>query len=156
MNSLQLYKLIQRDKTLKKMFCGFYNADDILPREYGFFIVNTDKRDGYGKHWVVFFINNEYTEFFDSCGEDSNYYGLTETQEFNSFRLQGDEPVCGYYCLYYCLMRCRYMEMNKIVFNLKKIKKSYRDFYIANKVLNHFITLENMILFKVRRSLSHH
>ena len=135
MNSLQIFKMIKRDSILNRMFCGFYSADDVLPPINGFFIVNTAKSGHYGKHWVVVFKKNDYEEFFDSCGKNGSYYGLPKKKIYNKIRVQGNLPVCGYYCLYYSLMRCRGISMCRITHNLKKYNS---DIYVLKNVMKHF------------------
>ena len=37
-------------------------------------ICNTDPSTKPGKHWVYFFFHNDTVDFFDSLGNDMNYY----------------------------------------------------------------------------------
>ena len=38
-------------------------------------ICNTDPSTKPGKHWVLFFFHNDTVDFFDSLGNDMEYYG---------------------------------------------------------------------------------
>jgi hypothetical protein len=139
MNNLQLLDLIRRDIILNKMSCRIYSSDNILHCENGYLIVNTAKCGTLGKHWVVYFKNDDRDEFFDSCGKNGTYYGLESRDIFNCVNLQGKLPVCGYYCIYYCLMSCRGVSLDRIISNLSEIDENIRDLYIAYSIINNLI-----------------
>lgn len=73
------------------------------------YIINYDKHDQIGSHWVLIYINNKKTFFFDSYGSkprlkmrlflkkvnnNSNFI-------FNTQQLQAiGSSVCGFYCIF--------------------------------------------------------
>jgi hypothetical protein len=137
MRTSQIYHLVKRDAILRNKFIGVFSADTYAYINEGFYIVNTDTSDLKGSHWVVYYVQNGITEFFDSCGKNGYYYGMEKGELFNNVVLQGSLPVCGYYCLYFCLLRCRGISMHSIVNNLKRPDS---DIYVSKSVLKHFLT----------------
>lgn len=80
---------------------------DLLPKKinkYECGIVNLDSSNGLGTHWVAYYKNNKYKEYFDSFGNlqppleiikyiGSNiHYNHHQHQKYNSFN-------CGHLCL---------------------------------------------------------
>ena len=138
MNSRQIYGLVKIDKLLYDNFCGVYAADTFNLNRNGFYIVNTAVSTHPGKHWVVYFKKGLYKEFFDSYGNNGNYYNMPDQTFFNTIRLQGDLPVCGYYCICYCMMRCRGISLRKIT---KMLKKNNSDVMVVKGIIKHFTFL---------------
>ena len=68
MNSFEIYKIIKNDKFASKNFIGVF-ARDQLPKKIKFpssFIINTDKSNEPGEHWLAIFYDiNGVCEFFD-------------------------------------------------------------------------------------------
>lgn len=91
-----------------KHFRGVFMRDCLpkkpLTEECG--IVNLDNMSGSGTHWVAYYKNHDYKEYFDSFGnlqppiEIINYLGLPinynyhRRQKFNTFN-------CGHLCIEY-------------------------------------------------------
>ena len=79
-------------------------------------ICNTDPSTKPGKHWVLFFFHNDTVDFFDSLGNDMNYYGdefIDFAKRFSSkyqISLIQTQPqntsICGQYCLYFAHKIC--------------------------------------------------
>lgn len=80
-------------------------------------IVNLDNSFGPGTHWVAYYKNRNYKEYFDSFGnlqppiEVINYlgrpieYNYERKQNFNTFN-------CGHLCLKFLVNKCN-MKLNK-------------------------------------------
>ena len=70
--------------------------------EKEFIVINSDKTDGRGKHWVAL-INRGDKIYFDSFGVRP----LKEVEElvgkdlyYNTYRIQAlDSNTCGYFCI---------------------------------------------------------
>lgn len=62
MNTIQLTKIMEKDKFTKDLFRGVFAADQ-LPKHVAYFpslyIVNTDTSQGEGEHWVVLYFSNK-------------------------------------------------------------------------------------------------
>jgi hypothetical protein len=91
-----------------KAFLGVFAADQV-PTKFRIYpnamIVNTDKKDEPGEHWVCYFCESPKTfEFFDSYGNLPEFYGLPTFPNLkcNLHSIQSlDSSVCGHYCIYY-------------------------------------------------------
>lgn len=68
-------------------------------------IINLDDMDGPGTHWTVlnYNDNNNSWDYFDSYGmmPPKEFNNDGKTLYYNNERLQGDNNLCGYYCIYY-------------------------------------------------------
>ena len=119
MNTSQLRCATDCDPVMRKKVLGVYARDEV-PKEIRTFptgyIVNTDKSDGLGKHWVAFYgESKEEKEFFDSYGHSPSHFSF-EANTYNDKRLQSNTSrVCGQYCLYYLLNRCRGVTMESLL-----------------------------------------
>ncbi|GIY86891.1 hypothetical protein CEXT_743661 [Caerostris extrusa] len=81
----------------------------------GALIVNKEKSDCYGEHWLAMIVlENRILEFFDSFGRSptefnahiTNFVCVFPEVHWKSPRFQSPETlVCGYYCIYYITMR---------------------------------------------------
>ena len=72
-------------------------------------IVNLDNDDGPGTHWVAYYKNKNYKEYFDSFGnlqppielveylQPPIYYNYEQKQKFNTV-------ICGQLCLKFLIM----------------------------------------------------
>lgn len=87
-------------------FRGVFMINELPSRPYqnecG--IVNLDRSDGAGTHWVAYYKSNNQIEYFDSYGnlrpprEIVNYLGKNIKYNYNRF--QKDNSVnCGHLCL---------------------------------------------------------
>lgn len=120
MNSLQINKILSRDRITRKYFLGVF-ASDKLPRRIkrypACFVCNVDKSSKPGSHWIAFFITSpDEAEFFDSFGNEpyffqgpiSNYVTYFSKVVYNPFVLQTNvSAVCGQYCIFYLYSRCQ-------------------------------------------------
>ena len=70
----------------------------------GAYVINLDKYENTGKHWVSLFVKPKYTVYFDSFGIE---YIPKEINKFinndiksNIFRIQAYYSImCGYFCI---------------------------------------------------------
>ena len=98
------------EDTVKKLkipsFRGLFSLDTLLKKrkkkECG--IVNFDKSDGPGTHWVAWYKNGKNKIYFDSCGvqppiEVIQYLG--KPIHYNTDQVQpAGQVFCGHLCLY--------------------------------------------------------
>lgn len=135
MNTVELMKAMNTNKSTKKTFKGVFPADK-LPRKVkrpAMIISNTDDSTKPGTHWVGFYFPIKGNiEYFDSIGElPLSLHHLKFLQKngqnfiHNNKRLQGYfSSVCGNYCVMYLLHRAK--------------KKSYKSFIkqFSNNLVN--------------------
>ena len=140
MTGLAVQKLLKRDVVTRRCYQDILAADQ-LPKHFkpGVYVVNTDPRSMPGQHWVVFYKTKTRLEFFDSFGHKPSHYNSNwpKVSVYNSKRIQGQEPVCGLYCIYYAILRCRRKTMSDIVSRfLKDTRKN--DAFVKFFIKNHF------------------
>ena len=121
MNATQIERVLS---SCKPLFRGVYSCDN-LPRDgRGLMVVNTDPSDRPGEHWIAIYIDagGQRGEYFDSLGREPyatfrDYMNRhCEYWTFNDKRLQSiASRFCGHYCIYYCKLRCRNIDMRRIV-----------------------------------------
>ena len=157
MDTSELLSCAESDPIVKELFGGVFPRDKLpskvktFPRAY---IANTDNSREPGKHWVVFFFENEhYAEFFDSYGNAPEYLA-PEFERFlkknvanyvhNTERLQGDySTVCGQFCLFFLYQRCR----GRDIFDIVRLLGD--DAEINDMMVNEFINLKYDINYDV-------
>ena len=146
MNTLQLRRILSRDKFVKESFLDVYSSDNLpveITKHPACFVANLDSSSGPGTHWVVFYLPAPgQLEFFDSYGNTpayyvgpiSNFQSKFNYMNYNPLRLQSNSTaVCGQYCVYYLYFRCR----GKTLMN---ILSSFVTKNICNdKLVYHFV-----------------
>lgn len=149
MNTEQLECAITESRCLSQLVKGVF-APDTLPVVVNFpsaYVSNTDPSHLPGKHWVVFwFENNERGEFYDSLGRSPESYNPNFVEffkrnvnhfEYSREKLQSpSSDVCGYHVLFYLLMKCKKMNLNDIVNTLRRC--SSPDHYVYDYVSKYF------------------
>lgn len=127
MNTKQLFKALTKSKITREKFDGVYARDTLedIQSTPGFIICNTDPSTKKGKHWVLFYFENDVCEFFDSLGNDVLFYGkefenfvnrFSSKRKYSSKRTQPkNTALCGVYCLFYAFWRCQGVSMKRIV-----------------------------------------
>lgn len=149
MNTKQIWNALSRNENTNNFFDGVFSIDTLkeIKEKPKLIICNTDPSSKPGEHWVLFFFNDNYVEFYDSYGNDISYYGtefinfikkFVSLYELTNIQTQPDNTsLCGYYCLYYALLRCKNYSMKEIINNMIKNVKNIKDivmknFYICN------------------------
>ena len=129
MNTIQIVRALEQDPITSNKFCGVFPSDQLpetIDKYPCGFVANTDRSTQPGTHWVAFYFPSEQKgEYFDSYGNNPNYYGKTFENylnehsyewNFNKHKLQSNwSNVCGQYCIFYLSQRVRGHSMNKIV-----------------------------------------
>lgn len=145
MNSSTIHKILSRDPYTARYFGGVYPSDKIpeVHRTPAAFVINTDKHNEPGTHWIALFIEDKKTlEFFDSYGLSPGVYGndiarfvMTFSDvKWNKLCLQSlTSNVCGPYCIYYLFKRCQGFCMNYILSQLAGRKNDFRMYQFVKK-----------------------
>lgn len=131
MDTQQILNILRNDHCLRQIENGVFPVD-LLPRKVErlplAYVINLDKHNEPGSHWVAIFVNKQRVcEFFDSYGNHPNYipilYKFIEDNcislKYNLTRVQGYfTAVCGQFCLYFLLWRIRGVHMQQIISSL--------------------------------------
>jgi hypothetical protein len=120
MNGESIASILAADRAAGRTFLGVFARDNIpnLPRHAKRYplslVVNTDKLDESGEHWVAaYYTSPNAGEFFDSYGHAPSALGFTRKMLpgikcWNTSRLQSlHSSACGHYCVYFVAMRAR-------------------------------------------------
>ena len=144
MNTFEIKRVLERNPSTKKIFCGVFAADQIPKTIDTFpcgFVANTDPSTEPGTHWVCFYFpSGGKTEFFDSYGHPPDHYGfkLHDIETWNNRKLQSSlSEVCGQYCIFYLYHKSRGYSMSKIV-NMFTDNRRLNDCKVACYVKEHF------------------
>ncbi|KMQ87608.1 hypothetical protein RF55_13066 [Lasius niger] len=106
-------------------------------------VVNTDKHDETGTHWLSIYLQNEQTlEFYDSFGLPPEVYGEDISRfvkkysdvVWNSTPVQSlTSNVCGQFCIYFIVKRSQGFCMKMIVSPLVGKKNDFRMYQFVKK-----------------------
>jgi hypothetical protein len=93
--------------------------------KYGSYVVNLDKTDGNGTHWVAIYYKPEYILFFDSYGvyapKEIIDNAKSKNLYYSNFIIQEQMSIlCGWYCIGYL----HFIQNSKI----KSIEKRFNEF----------------------------
>ena len=122
-----------------KNFGGIYAKDQITPdmiKRKHFYIINLD--DMYssptnGTHWVVFYVDDDRIEYFDSYGLKPPQIISDYDYIYNSSQLQSYESkACGYYCLYFIYHRSHGFNFYEIIKQFSLVDLDYNQNVIKN------------------------
>ena len=130
MNTKQLWIALTLNPKSNFYFDGIFSIDTLkdIKEKPSLIICNTDPSDEPGKHWVLYFFNEDSVDFYDSLVRDITYYGSefidfikNFTSNFEQY-LRRTQPIksdlCGQYCLYYAFAKCNGLSMEKIINNM--------------------------------------
>lgn len=134
MDTLQIKRIMEKDKFLKGVFKGVFAANtlpkgvDSFPSLY---VINTARDDSSGEHWcAAYFSKSGNAEFWDSFGNPPDIFQFSNfmdknsrTVTYNSAQLQGNSSMtCGGFCVYFSLYRSRGVKMRDIISRFTKNK----------------------------------
>lgn len=165
MNTQQITRVLQSDRTTRPYFRGVFPSDKLpesIQRFPAAFVANVDPEGKPGSHWCAFYFNNEQDgEFFDSYGlkpgDYNSYFQAflnkhSKKWSYNQRRLQDfDSNVCGHYCLYYLTYRCRNVSMKTIVDHFSARNFRQNDTYVYYFITKHF----GSIYHKTKKYVNH-
>jgi hypothetical protein len=109
--------------------------------KYGSYVVNLDKTDGNGTHWVAIYYKPEYILYFDSYGvyppKEIIDNAKSKNLYYSNFIIQNEKSVlCGWFCLGYLF----FIQNSKI----KPIKKRFNEFtklFYNNEEINDSVVI---------------
>jgi hypothetical protein len=88
------------------VICRMKGDLDGTVKKNGAYIINLDKLNGPGTHWVLVYVNGDQAIYFDSYGEPmpevvisflkNIYYTISNTDQIQDL---DDNISCGYYCI---------------------------------------------------------
>lgn len=145
MNSSEIHTVLSRDPVSTRYFAGVFPSDRIpiirnLPCAI---VLNTDKHNEKGSHWLAIYIQDEKTlEFFYSFGLPPETYGEDITRfvkkypriQWNKTTLQSlTSNVCEQYCIFFIVKRCQGLCMNSITNVLSRRKNDFRMYQFVKK-----------------------
>ena len=120
MNTREIDRFVR--SSCRGTFQGVYSTDT-LPETPRLLVCNTDPSYKPGTHWVALYVDSRRRgEYFDSFGREPP--GVLEDYMnehcvewlFNTKQLQSIvSSYCGFYCCYYCVLRCRGVDLTRIV-----------------------------------------
>ena len=131
MNSREIENLLRTNSDTRHWFRGVYARNRLPTRNNKLypsaFVVNTDRNDQPGEHWVAFYFDeNGHGEYFDSYGFPpfhkefisflKSYSVKRSTWTHNTIALQcTTSKVCGHYCIMYVYFRCKGYTLSEFV-----------------------------------------
>jgi hypothetical protein len=143
MNSLELKIFATRDAYTKKSFLGVFARDELpsnIIKYPASLILNNEKKNQPGEHWIALFITKNNCYFFDSFGNRPQYYRLYSYLKkfskkiiYNNQVIQDyDSHYCGHYCLYFLFLKSRGFGLDHIKRLFSKTDKNFNDLLIKN------------------------
>ena len=118
MKTSQLKKALTRHHQTQSVFGGVYARDKVPTAPKGktvAYVVNTDKSNQPGQHWVVFYYTPHQVKYFDPYGRPPQGFqrllGSRTRKQYFKRRLQGLGRMCGHYCLYFILTQCSHLTL---------------------------------------------
>ena len=125
MDNKALQDVIGKIPGLKYKYLGSYPADYVPPlRESSFAIINTDRSDRLGSHWILIARKGNVFFYGDSLGQSLEMYRDIVIDNHSKFvtlvssQIQKTSSLCGFYCIYFAWA----------VFNgLKSVPLSFND-----------------------------
>ena len=127
MNTKQIWQALTSNPLTEPYFDGVFPADGLrdIKTKPKLIICNTDPSNLPGKHWLLFFFQNDTVDYYDSLGNNLEYYGKEFTdfvKKFAKFYEKAEvrtQPLntslCGYYCLYFAYGKCNGLKMEEII-----------------------------------------
>ncbi len=104
-------------------------AADMVEIANGYYIVNVDKKNTKGSHWVCIHFDEACSELFDPLGRHPLSYhkawhdkmlAHSGRYRYNSKPVQGPlTSTCGQFVLYFLYHRCNGFDMEQIVHSLE-------------------------------------
>ncbi len=104
-------------------------------------VVNTDPITGPGKHWVCYFNNGNFVEFWDSYGKDVDSYAglpLVDAVTVGRHYQSTFSDVCGQYCIFFLYFRVRGFSVEEIHSQFSVYNSCLNDNVVRDFVCMHF------------------
>ena len=128
MNTLEIEGLLSRHPQASRLFAGVFPRDllprKIVPGSKCIFIINTDKSNRSGEHWVaVYFEGNGQAQYFDPLGlpplvgDIENFIARNcEMFVYNNRHIQNFlSSSCGLYVVYFAQQKSLGVSFSKLL-----------------------------------------
>ena len=145
MNAIQIEERVAHFSETERYFRGVYSSDNMpISTPPYCFIVNTEPSGQPGDHWLAFWVNEKYVEFFDTYGRNpwnpmfpsffADFVGERKCV-YNTVVLEGVfSKTCGQFSIYYICFRC-------LGFTYDEILNSFSSNVIVNdKLVKKFVS----------------
>ena len=123
----QIEAILKIQPSTRKIFRGVFPIDRLPIRQPGAYVINLDKHDEPGSHWVVVIDDGKRVEYFDSYGLPPSLTSfLGDKAVYSTVSLQPlYSNACGFYCVYYIIQRSLGIAMKDILLLLSRIDSHY-------------------------------
>ena len=103
----QIEAILKLESSTKAGFQGVFPIDLLPSRQPGSYVINLDKHDQPGSHWVAVHDDGEKVEYFDSFGVPPTCRTfLGPTAVYSTAHIQPlMSNACGFYCVYFIIQR---------------------------------------------------
>ncbi len=152
MDSEEITSILKENSTTRRYFGGVLASDKLpaspqnrnFPRKYLYYVVNFDRDEEEGSHWVVCFFNHSSRHsYFDSYGfppvidSIKDFMGDKYDYDYNSEQVQHPlSTACGQWCIFFIW----YQIMNKELQEEKIIEKfDKKDLLKNDHEINHWV-----------------
>jgi hypothetical protein len=108
-------------KLFGNKFKGCFAQDEKFSIKNGYYVINTDTKDGRGIHWVALYVTNKTVYFYDSFCRDPKTLIPFLTKRIKNRKLWYDkkdkeqklrEIICGHLCISWLMIVDEYGIMN--------------------------------------------
>ena len=123
----QIEAVLKIQPSTRKIFRGVFAINRLPTRQPGAYVINLDRHDEPGSHWVVVFDDGKRVEYFDSYGLPPSITSfLGHKAVYSSIYSQPlYSNACGFYCVYYIIQRSLGITMTDILLLLSRIDSHY-------------------------------
>ena len=121
MNTKQLWTALTLNPKTNFYFDGIISIDTLkeIKEKPDLIICNTDPSDQPGEHWVLFFLNENSVDFYDSLGCDITYYGSEFINFIKNYTSNFEQCLRSVICV--DIIVCIMLLLNVMVFLWKKL-----------------------------------
>ena len=136
MKGQDLSSFALKDPFIRKYFKGVYAKDELQvltasSSKPQLIIVNTDRLDQPGKHWICLWLSQQQNEQFDPLGKPplpEMRQVLGDRYNYNTQRVQHpSSESCGQFCLYYAYYKSRGYSMKDILHKFDPLQLVFND-----------------------------
>ena len=144
LSGFEIEAVLRKDAHVKRMFRGVFPIDLINQARFpktgpSIFIVNSDRSNEPGEHWLCVYFMSGKSEFMDSFGFPASHYPEIDTfikrhchvRKHNTRMLQSVlSDTCGLYCIYYAIQKSRGRSLRSIIAPFHPLNQQKNDMKI--------------------------
>ena len=133
----QIESILKLENSTKSGFQGVFPIDLLPSRQTGSYVINLDKHDQPGSHWVAVYDDGEKVEYFDSFGIPPTCRTfLGSTAVYSTAHIQPlMSNACGFYCVYFIIKRANNIPMFDI---LNLLSRTDSHFLVKNYLYSRY------------------